>query len=384
MRPYLTVLLDMATIPTQGGFVSDIRIAIVGVGNCASALIQGIFYYSQNGAEHFPGLRHPTLAGYQAGDIKVVAAFDIDARKVHRDVSEAIFAAPNCTSAFHPSVPRLDVTVQMGEILDSYPAHMDEYPDTEAFRVAKARPVDVVAELKRTRTEILVNYLPVGSQRATEFYAQCCLEAGIALVNCIPVFIASDINWARKFERTGLPIVGDDIKSQLGATITHRALAKLCEDRGLKLERTYQLNVGGNTDFLNLLERTRRTTKQISKTESVQSQLHRPLPENQIHIGPSDYVSWLKDNKVCFIRMEARGFGGVPITLELRLSVEDSPNSAGMALDAIRACKIALDRKIAGPLISASAVAMKHPPEQFPDATAHALFEEFIVGRRKR
>jgi myo-inositol-1-phosphate synthase len=261
---------------------------------------------------------------------------------------------------------------------------MDEYPDTEAFRVAKARPVDVVAELKRTRTEILVNYLPVGSQRATEFYAQCCLEAGIALVNCIPVFIASDINWARKFERTGLPIVGDDIKSQLGATITHRALAKLCEDRGLKLERTYQLNVGGNTDFLNLLERTRRTTKQISKTESVQSQLHRPLPENQIHIGPSDYVSWLKDNKVCFIRMEARGFGGVPITLELRLSVEDSPNSAGMALDAIRACKIALDRKIAGPLISASAVAMKHPPEQFPDATAHALFEEFIVGRRKR
>jgi myo-inositol-1-phosphate synthase len=364
--------------------VSEIRVAIVGVGNCASALIQGVFYYTQNGAEHFPGLIHPTLAGYQVCDIRVVAAFDIDARKVGHDVSEAIFSPPNCTHVFYPNVPHLGVTVHMGEIIDGYPAHMDEYPEGEAFRIARARPVDIVAELKRTGAQILVNYLPVGSQEATEFYARCCLKAGVALVNCIPVFIASDAEWARKFERKGLPIVGDDIKSQLGATITHRALAKLCEDRGLKLERTYQLNVGGNTDFLNLLERTRRTTKKISKTESVQSQLRQPLPKHQIHIGPSDYVPWLKDNKVCFIRMEARGFGGVPVTIDVRLSVEDSPNSAGMALDAIRACKIALDRKIAGPLVSVSAVAMKHPPEQLPDAVAHDFFEEFIVGRRER
>ncbi|MCX8103115.1 MAG: inositol-3-phosphate synthase [Candidatus Bipolaricaulota bacterium] len=362
--------------------MSEIRVAIVGVGNCASALVQGIFHYSQSTPEQLPGLLHPVLGDYQPNDIQIVAAFDIDARKVGKDLSEAIFAPPNCTKIFYPPVPRLGVTVQMGEIFDGYPAHMDEYPDSEAFRVADARPVDVVTELKRSRAEILVNYLPVGSQRATEFYAQCCLEAKVALVNCIPVFIASDPTWAHKFERRGLPVVGDDIKSQLGATILHRTLAKLCEDRGVQIERTYQLNVGGNTDFLNLLERTRRATKKISKTESVQSQLQHPLPENHIHIGPSDYVPWLKDNKICFLRIEARGFGGVPVTLELKLSVEDSPNSAAIVMDAIRACKIALDRKIAGPLISVSAMTMKHPPEQFPDATALALFEEFIAGRR--
>ncbi|MBI1742273.1 inositol-3-phosphate synthase [Candidatus Acetothermia bacterium] len=361
--------------------MGEIRIAIVGVGNCASALIQGLHYYAQNGSL---GLLHPHLGEYKPSDIRVVAAFDIDARKVGQDLSQAIFAEPNCTLVFYPGVPRYGVEVQMGPVLDGVADHMAEYSECEAFRIAKREPVDVIQTLKEAGAQILVNYLPVGSTEATQHYAKCCLKARVALVNCIPVFIASDSEWARKFEKKGLPVIGDDIKSQLGATITHRTLAKLFEERGIKLERTYQLNVGGNTDFLNLLERSRRTTKKISKTESVQSQLKRPLPEQSIHIGPSDYVPWLKDNKVCFIRMEGRGFGGVPITLELRLSVEDSPNSAGMAIDAIRACKLALDRGIAGPLHSPSAVTMKHPPVQYPDSEARLLFEEFITGRRER
>lgn len=362
--------------------MAEIRIAIVGIGNCASALIQGIHYYS---AGHTSvGLLHSTLGGYRPGDIKVVAAFDIDKRKVGQDLSKAIFAEPNCTQIFYPNVTHYGVTVKMGPVLDGYPAHMDEYPDSEAFRIADQEPVDVVEELKRSGAQILINYLPVGSQEATEFYAKCCLKAKVALVNCIPVFIASDATWAARFEKKGLPIVGDDIKSQLGATITHRVLARLFEDRGLKLERTYQLNVGGNTDFLNLLERGRRATKKISKTESVQSQLSAPLKDRDIHIGPSDYVPWLKDNKVCFIRMEGRGFGGVPVTLELRLSVEDSPNSAGAAIDAIRACKLALDRHIAGVLISASAFTMKHPPVQYTDQEALQKFEDFIAYKIER
>jgi myo-inositol-1-phosphate synthase len=361
--------------------VGEIRIAIVGIGNCASALIQGVHYYTKNGSL---GLLHPNLGGYKPSDIRVVAAFDIDARKVGQDLSRAIFAEPNCTEVFYPGVPDYGFAVQMGPVLDGLPAHMDEFPENESFRLARREPVDVVDLLKSSGAQLLVNYLPVGSTEATQHYAKCCLKARIALVNCIPVFVASDPEWARKFEKKGLPIIGDDIKSQLGATITHRALAKLFEERGIKLERTYQLNVGGNTDFLNLLERNRRTAKKISKTESVQSQLQRPLAPKDIHIGPSDYVPWLKDNKVCFIRMEGRGFGGAPITLELRLSVEDSPNSAGMAIDAIRACKLALDRGIAGALHSPSAVTMKHPPVQYPDFQARLLFEEFIAERRER
>ena len=357
-----------------------IRIAIAGVGNCASSLIQGLYFYGN--MDRAVGLVHPELGGYRPEDIEVVAAFDIDKRKVGLDLSEAIFAQPNCTRVFFPEIPWQGVEVKMGPVLDGYAAHMDDYPEDKAFRIADAEPVDVVRELRRSGAEILVNYLPVGSQKAVEFYAESALEAGVAFVNCMPVFIASDPTWAERFTEAGLPVVGDDIKSQLGATVLHRVLAHLFEERGVKLDRTYQLNVGGNTDFLNMLERNRLSSKKISKTEAVQSQLAVPLGENDIHVGPSDYVPWLNDNKVCFIRMEGRGFGEVPLTLEVRLSVEDSPNSGGMAIDAIRAAKLALDRGISGPLIAASAVTMKHPPVQFTDEEALELFEAFIEGER--
>ena len=360
--------------------MGKIRIAIAGIGNCASSLIQGIYYYSS--VDGAIGLVHPDLGGYHPEDIEVVAAFDIDRRKVGKDLSEAIFAPPNCTTVFWREVPWQGVEVQMGPVLDGYAAHMDEYPEDQAFRIADAEPVDVVQELRESGAEILVNYLPVGSQEAVEFYAESALEAGVALVNCMPVFIASDPIWAERFDEAGLPVVGDDIKSQLGATVLHRVLAHLFEKRGVKLDRTYQLNVGGNTDFLNMLERRRLSSKKISKTEAVQSQLEIPLSDHDIHVGPSDYVPWLNDNKVCFIRMEGRGFGEVPLTLEVRLSVEDSPNSGGMAIDAIRAAKLALDRGISGPLIAASAVTMKHPPVQFIDEEALELFEAFIEGER--
>ncbi len=355
-----------------------IRIAIAGIGNCASSLIQGIHYYGNAGGA--VGLVHRELGGYRAGDIEVVAAFDIDRRKVGRDLSEAIFAEPNCTEVFLREVPWQGIEVRMGPVLDGYAAHMDEYSEAEAFRIADAEPVNVARDLRRSGAEILVNYLPVGSQRAAESYAGSALEAGVALVNCMPVFIASNPTWAKRFAGAGLPLVGDDIKSQLGATVLHRVLTYLFERRGVKLERTYQLNVGGNTDFLNMLERSRLASKKISKTEAVRSQMGIPLGEQYIHVGPSDYVPWLNDNKVCFIRMEGRGFGEVPLTLELRLSVEDSPNSGGMAIDAIRAAKLALDRDIPGPLIAASAVTMKHPPVQFSDEEALKLFEDFIKG----
>ena len=357
-----------------------IKIAIVGVGNCASSLVQGIEFYKDSPEEKVIGLMHYDIGGYKAGDVEVVVAFDIDKRKVGKPLNEAIFARPNCAKIFCSHIPENGVIVKMGNLLDGIAPHMENYPQESAFVVADQPPCDVVSELKESGAEILVNYLPVGSEEATRFYAQACLDAGVALVNCMPVFIASDQNWKTKFVEKGLPIVGDDIKAQVGATITHRVLTRMFNDRGVKLERTYQLNTGGNTDFLNMLERSRLNSKKNSKTEAVQSQLTKPLDPRNIHIGPSDYVPWQKDNKVCFIRMEGRGFGDIAMNLELRLSVEDSPNSAGVVIDAIRCCKLALDRAIAGPLVSVSAYTMKHPPIQYPDYKAKEMMEEFIAG----
>ena len=365
--------------------MGKIKIAIIGVGNCASSLIQGIYYYREKSPEDTIGLMHWDLGGYKPYDIEVVAAIDIDNRKVGKDVSEAIFAEPNCTKVFYRDVPRMDVSVVMGKVLDGVAPHMKELPENQAFVVAaEGREEDIVTLLRQSGAEIGLNYLPVGSEEATRFYADCCLEANIAFINCIPVFIASDIEYAEKFKQKNLPIVGDDIKAQIGATITHRTLAKLFTDRGVKLDRTYQLNTGGNTDFLNMLARERLSSKKTSKTEAVQSVLNRPLAPENIHIGPSDYVPWQKDNKVCFLRMEGRIFGDVPMNLELRLSVEDSPNSAGCAIDAVRCCKLALDRGVGGVLTSISAYIMKHPPQQFPDGEARDMVEEFIEGKRER
>lgn len=361
----------------------EIRVGIVGVGNCASSLVQGIYYYSSLGEDEKDasiGLMHRSLGGYEPSHIKFVSAFDVDVRKVGKKLNEAIFAKPNCTKVIFPHVPDSDVVVQMGEPLDGVSEHMKNYPDDKRFILANEKPVDVVKVLKETKTEILINYLPVGSQKAVEFYANACLEAGTAFINCVPVFIASDINWVKKFEERNIPIIGDDIKSQVGATIIHRVLTKLFKDRGVKIDNTYQLNVGGNTDFLNMLERSRLKSKKISKTEAVQSQLDVPLENDHIHIGPSDYVPFLNDNKICFLKIEGRGFGNVRIDLELRLSVEDSPNSAGVVIDAIRCCKLALDRKIGGVLKSPSAYFMKHPIEQFSDEEARERVELFIKG----
>lgn len=364
----------------------EIRIAIVGVGNCASSLIQGLFYYKnvKNEKELVPGLMHNILGGYKISEIKVVAAFDIDKRKVGKDVSEAIFALPNCTKIFCKKIPKIGVKVKMGPVLDGVASHMKEYPKHKTFVIAKIKPTNIVEELKKARAEILINYLPVGSQKATEFYARAALKAGCAFINCIPVFIVSNKKWAERFEKRKLPCIGDDIKSQVGATILHRTLCHLFTQRGVIIDRSYQLNFGGNTDFLNMLAKKRLVSKKISKTESVQSQLAKRLTYENLHIGPSDWVPWLKDNKICFIRIEGRKFGNTPVILDLRLSVEDSPNSAGCVIDAIRLAKIALDRKIGGPLISASAYLMKHPPQQFPDEKAREMVEEFIQGQRER
>ena len=361
-----------------------VKVAIVGVGNCASSLIQGIYYYRNKSEEEISGLMHYDIGGYKPWDIEVVAAFDIDARKVGRDVSKAIFEKPNCTAVFCPNVPEIGVEVQMGPVMDGFAEHMKDYPEDQRFVPADKEPVDVVKVLKESGAEVVVNYLPVGSEEATRFYAQCALEAGCAFVNCIPVFIASDEEWAKKFKEKGLPIVGDDIKSQVGATITHRVLATLMSDRGVRIDRTYQLNFGGNTDFLNMLERKRLKTKKVSKTEAVRSLLPYPIENDNIHIGPSDYVPWLKDNKIAYIRLEGRLFGDVPMYIELKLSVEDSPNSAGSAIDAIRCAKLALDRGIAGPLYSISAYTMKHPPIQYPDWKAKELVDKFIKGEIER
>ncbi len=364
--------------------MAKIRVAIIGVGNCASSLVQGVYYYRNRSEKDAIGLMHWNLGGYLPGDIEFVAAIDIDKRKVGRDLSEAIFAPPNCTTVFHRDVPSMGVRVVMGEVMDGVAPHMKDYPEDETFVVSEEKAVDIVKVLKESGAEIALNYCPVGSENATRYYAECCLEAGVAFINCMPVFIASDTKWAEKYKEKGIPIIGDDIKAQIGATITHRTLAKLFADRGVKLDRTYQMNTGGNTDFLNMLARERLKSKKISKTEAVQSVLPVPLEPGNIHIGPSDYIPWLKDNKICFLRMEGRIFGDVPMNIELRLSVEDSPNSAGCTIDAIRCAKIALDRGVGGPLFSISAYTMKHPPHQYPDSIARQMVEEFIEGKRER
>lgn len=365
--------------------MGKIKLAIVGVGNCASALIQGIEYYKNHSSpEKLPGLMHFNLGGYLPGDIEVVAAFDIDKRKVNKPLKEAVFAKPNCTKVFFPNLPDYPVKVSMGPILDGVAEHMKDYPEDRRFIPSDTPPVDVVKVLKESGAEIMVNYLPVGAEEATRFYAQAALDAGVAFINCIPVFIASNNEWIKKFEEKNLPIVGDDIKSQIGATIVHRVLTKLCMDRGVRITNTYQLNVGGNTDFLNMLNRNRLASKKISKTEAVRSQISHDIAADHIHIGPSDYVPWMNDNKVCFLRIEGEIFGNIPINLELRLSVEDSPNSAGVVIDAIRCCKLALDRGIGGLLISPSAYFMKHPKVQYPDEVARNMVEEFIEGKRER
>ena len=356
-----------------------IKIAIAGIGNCASSLVQGIAHYA-NPANGTTGLQHPEIGGWRVSDLQVVAAFDIDIRKVGRPLQEALFALPNNTKEFCRNIPPSDVTVQMGPILDGVPEHMRQYPIHQRFDPANLPPVDLARVLRESGAEILINYMPVGSQKATEAYAQACLDTGVSLVNCVPCFIVSDARWAEKFSAKGLPCVGDDIKAQVGATITHRNLARLFNDRGVKIEATYQLNTGGNTDFLNMLNRQRLSSKKVSKTEAVQSQLDVPLDPDQIHIGPSDFVPFQKDQKVCFLRIEGTGFGGVPMNLELRLSVEDSPNSAGVVVDAVRCCKLARDAGMAGPIEEVAAWCMKHPPRQMIDSEAKLALEEFIVG----
>ncbi|PPR33057.1 MAG: Inositol-3-phosphate synthase [Alphaproteobacteria bacterium MarineAlpha9_Bin6] len=364
--------------------MKTIRVAIAGVGNCASSLVQGLEYYRGRNVEAFSGLMHVQIGDWRPGDIEIVAAFDIDRRKVGKRVEEAIFAKPNCTKVFQSVLPVSDVVVQMGPVLDGVAPHMADYPSDEAFRPSDEEPVNVVQVLKDAKAEVLVCYMPVGSEEAGRHYARACLEAGVAMVNCVPVFIASDPEWAKKFRKAGLPIVGDDIKSQVGATIVHRTLTRLFGDRGVPLDRTYQLNTGGNTDFLNMKALDRLKSKKVSKTESVQSQLDERLDSRDIHIGPSDYVPWQDDNKVAFIRMEGRGFGDVPLELELRLSVQDSPNSAGVVIDAIRCAKLGLERGIGGPLEAASAYYMKSPPTQMRDSVAYELTDSFIGGNETR
>ena len=362
--------------------MKSINIAIVGVGNCASSLVQGLSHY-RDGANDTIGLMHWDLGGYRPSDIHVGAAWDVDARKVGKDVAEAIFAKPNCTAVFCESIEPTGAKVQMGRILDGVAEHMADYNDERTFIVAKDREAtkeEVVAMLRSTKTDVLMNYLPVGSQEASEFYAECALEAGVAFVNNIPVFIASNPEWADRFTAAGVPIIGDDIKAQLGATIVHRVLTDLFAKRGVKLDRTYQLNTGGNTDFLNMSNHRRLASKKISKTEAVQSVAAERLEDENVHIGPSDYVPWQNDNKVCFLRMEGSMFGGVPMNLELRLSVEDSPNSAGVAIDMIRCAKLAKDRGIAGPIDAASAYFCKHPRTQMTDDLAQTAVEAFIAA----
>jgi myo-inositol-1-phosphate synthase len=364
--------------------MSKIKVAIIGIGNCASSLIQGIHYYRGKSPDDAVGLMHWDIGGYLPGDIEVVAAFDIDRRKVGLDVSEAVFSRPNCTTVFCRDIPQSGARVRMGKILDGFSEHMKDYADQYTFVLAdEPEPTEeeIVKILKDSGADVLMNYLPVGSEEATRFYAECALEAGVAFVNNIPVFIASDPVWAKRFEEKNIPIIGDDIKAQLGATITHRTLTDLFNKRGVKLERTYQLNTGGNTDFLNMLNHSRLASKKESKTEAVQTVAAQRLDNENIHIGPSDYVAWQKDNKVCYLRMEGKLFGDVPMNLELRLSVEDSPNSAGVAIDSIRCAGLALNRKLGGVLTAPSAYFCKHPPKQFTDDEAYAMTESFIQGK---
>lgn len=360
--------------------MAEIRVAIAGVGNSASALVQGVYYYRSASEKDFiPGLMHVNLGGYHIRDIKFVAAFDVNRLKIGKDLSEAIFVEPNCCPKFVDSIPHLGVKVQPAPILDGVGPHM-----REAFKVYsedEIKPVDVVDVLRKSKAEILINYMPVGSYEATRFYAQAAIEAGCAFINCIPEFIASDKEWASKFERAGLPLAGDDIKSQLGATILHRELVRLFVDRGVKIDETYQLNIGGDTDFQNMTLEERLKSKRISKTEAVTSLIPYDVP---VKIGPSDYIPFLGNKKICYIYIKGRNFGDQPVRLWLTLEVFDSPNSAGVVIDVIRATKIALDRGIAGPLISVSAYAFKHPPVQVEDPIAKEWFKEFIEGKRER
>jgi myo-inositol-1-phosphate synthase len=354
---------------------NPIRVAIVGVGNCAAALVQGIeFYKDAPPGEKVPGLMHVNLGPYHVSDVHIVAAFDVDGKKVGKDVSEAIFTEPNNTLRF-ADVPPMGVEVMRGPTLDG----LGQYYRQEITE-SSDEPVDVAAQLRAHDVQVVVSYLPVGSEVAAKHYAQAALEAGAGFVNCMPVFIASDREWARRFADAGIPIVGDDIKSQVGATIIHRILSRLFEDRGVKLERTSQLNFGGNMDFMNMLERERLTSKKISKTQSVTSQLRDGIDKKNIHIGPSDYVPWLEDRKWAHIRLEGTEFGNAPLTVELKLEVWDSPNSAGIVIDAIRCCRVAMDRGVSGPLIGPSAYFMKSPPVQFSDDAAREMVEEFILG----
>ena len=363
--------------------MKTIKIGIVGIGNCASSLVQGLEYYRDKQREEAVGLMHWEIGGYRPSDIEVVEAFDIDMRKVGKDVSEAIFEPPNCTTVFCHDLPKTGVLVRMGSVLDGVAEHMTSYPDSRTFLLSDERQAsreEIVRALGQSGAEVLVNYLPVGSEEAARFYAECALDAGVALVNCIPVFIVSDPEFSRRFQAKGIPIVGDDIKAQLGATITHRVLTDLFHKRGVELVHTYQLNTGGNTDFLNMLNRSRLSSKKESKTEAVQSVAAERIIDENIHVGPSDYVAWQNDNKVCFLRMEGKLFGDVPMNLELRLSVEDSPNSAGVVIDAIRCVKLALERGQGGVLHGPSSYFMKHPPRQHTDDVAYRLTESFISG----
>ncbi|KGF17123.1 MULTISPECIES: inositol-3-phosphate synthase [Corynebacterium] len=359
--------------------MSSVRVAIVGVGNCASSLVQGVeFYRDAKAGDDVPGLMHVQFGDYHVSDVEFVAAFDVDDKKVGKDLSEAINASENCTIKI-ADVPTLGVEVQRGPTLDGIGKYYADTIDESA-----KEPVDVVQALKDAEVDVLVSYLPVGSEQADKFYAQCAIDAGVAFVNALPVFIASDPEWAKKFEDAGVPIVGDDIKSQVGATITHRVMAKLFEDRGVRLERTLQLNVGGNMDFKNMLERERLESKKISKTQAVTSNLTGPLSglidDRNVHIGPSDWIDWLDDRKWAYVRLEGKAFGEVPLNLEYKLEVWDSPNSAGIIIDALRAAKIAKDRGIGGPILPASAYLMKSPPKQMGDDVARAELEKFISG----
>lgn len=353
--------------------MQEIRVAIVGVGNCASSLVQGVEFY-RNSKKNPIGLIHDEIGPYKLENIRFVAAFDIDERKVGKDLSEAIFSDPNNTIKIH-DVPNLGVTVMRGHTNDG----IGKYA-SRAIIESKAEPVDVVKALKEAKADVLINYLPVGSQKAAEFYMNCALEANLGVINAIPVFIASRDEWAKKFKDKNLPIIGDDIKSQLGATILHRALTQICLDRGLEIERTFQLNVGGNLDFLNMLERERLESKKISKTNAVNSLMPEPMSEENIHIGPSDYIPWLHDRKWAYVRIECKAFGEVPLNIECKLEVWDSPNSAGIIVDAVRLVKLAKDRKLGGPIVSACAYLMKSPPVQYPDTQARAMLEDFIKG----
>jgi len=359
--------------------MASVRVAIVGVGNCASSLVQGVEYYKDaDPSGSVPGLMHVTFGDYHVSDVKFVAAFDVDAKKVGFDLSEAINNSENNTIRIC-DVPPTGISVQRGHTLDGLGKYY-----RETIEESETEPVDVVKVLKDSGADVLVSYLPVGSEEADKFYAQCAIDAGVAFVNALPVFIASDPVWAKKFEDAGVPIIGDDIKSQVGATITHRVMARLFQDRGVTLDRTYQLNVGGNMDFKNMLERDRLESKKISKTQAVTSNITHDLGARNVHIGPSDYVQWLDDRKWAYVRLEGRAFGDVPLNLEYKLEVWDSPNSAGIIIDAIRAAKIAQDRGIGGPILSASSYLMKSPPVQRPDDEGHASVEAFIRGDVER